>query len=70
MTDGDQDTHAALAEELKASIGRLREDVEARSDPVLGEIAHALQLLLDLSAHTHHHAIENRSGLGHVEDHG
>lgn len=67
MTDDDHVTHSTLAEQLRASIALLRQDVEARSDPVLGEIAHALELLLDLTTHAHDHALENRDRIAALE---
>ncbi|MBA2528398.1 MAG: hypothetical protein H0V19_00290 [Euzebyales bacterium] len=67
MTDDDHGTHAVLAEQLVASIARLRSDVEARSDPVLEELAHALDVILQLTTHTHDHAMENRERLRAVE---
>lgn len=67
MTDDDHVTHAALAERLRASIALLRQDVEARSDPVLGEIAHALEVILELTTHAHDHALENRDRIAALE---
>lgn len=59
MTDDDHTTHAELAEELANSIGRLRQDVESRTDPMLEEIAHAMEVILQLTTHAHDHAVEN-----------
>lgn len=67
MTDDDHLTHSALAEQLRASITLLRQDVEARSDPVLGEIAHALDVILDLTTHAHDHALDNRDRIAVLE---
>lgn len=63
MTDDDHTTHAELAAQLTASIGRLREDIESRSDPLLEEIAHAMELILRLTTHAHDHALENSTRL-------
>jgi hypothetical protein len=60
MTEGDHQTHKELAAQLRQSIQRLREDVEARGDPMLDEIARALEVILDLTTHAHDHALENR----------
>lgn len=60
-------THAALTEHLRASIGRLRDDLEARSDPLLEEVAHALELLLDLASHAHEHTVDNRRRIDALE---
>lgn len=57
LTDADRPSHA---DRLRDSITRLREDVEARSDPLLDEIADALELLLSLTRHTHDHTMENQ----------
>ena len=59
MTDDDHTTHAALADELTSSIERLRTDIESRSDPILEEVAHALELILQLTTHAHDHAVDN-----------
>jgi hypothetical protein len=59
MTDDDHTTHAALAEELTSSITRLRRDIESRSDPILEEIAHAMEVILQLTTHAHDHAVDN-----------
>ena len=59
MTDDDHTTHAALADELTSSIERLRQDIESRSDPILEEVAHALDVILQLTTHAHDHAVEN-----------
>jgi hypothetical protein len=64
---GDHQTHAALAEELATSIARLRTDIESRSDPILGEVAHALELVLQLAGHAHDHALENGRRLSEIE---
>lgn len=63
MTDDDHITHAALAEELTSSIQRLRRDIESRSDPILEEVAHAMEVILQLTTHAHDHALENRERL-------
>jgi hypothetical protein len=63
----DHRTHDALAAELRESIARLRQDVEARSDPVLAEVAVALDLLLELTAHAHGHALDNRRRIDRLE---
>lgn len=67
MTDDDHATHAALAEELVSSIARLRSDLAARSDPMLDEIAHAMELLLGLTTHAHDHALTNSERLTRLE---
>ncbi len=67
MTENDHRTHSALAEQLRESLRRLREDVEARSDPMLGEIAHALELLLELTSHAHDHTLDNRERIRALE---
>ena len=59
MTVGGHETHAELARELTASIERLRSDIESRTDPLLEEVAHALELLLRLTSHAHDHAVAN-----------
>ncbi|MDP9406061.1 MAG: hypothetical protein M3O86_05605 [Actinomycetota bacterium] len=61
------DSHAALTEQLRSSIARLCSDVEARSDPVLDEIAHALRLVLRLTTHTHDHARSQADRLAALE---
>ena len=60
-------THAQLARELAASIERLRRDVESRSDPILEELANALDLILRLTTHVHEHAVETNARLAQVE---
>lgn len=60
-------THAELIDRLRRSIGRLRSDIEARSDPLLEEVAHSLELILDLSVHTHEHAMANRERIARLE---
>jgi hypothetical protein len=67
MTAGDHTTHAELAAELAASIERLRTDVESRSDPMLEEIAHAMELILGLTTHAHEHAVTNSDRLAQLE---
>jgi len=66
MTDDDHTTHAALAAELADSIKRLRLDVASRSDPILEEIAHALEL----TTHAHDHSLDNRERLRALESGG
>lgn len=63
MTDDDHTTHAELAGELASSIQRLRRDIESRSDPILEEVAHAMEVILQLTTHAHDHALENRERL-------
>lgn len=63
MTVGGHETHAELARELTASIQRLRTDIESRSDPLLEEVAHALEILLQLTTHAHDHAVANSDRL-------
>jgi hypothetical protein len=63
MTEGDHETHAELARELTASIDRLRSDIESRTDPLLEEVAHALEILLRLTTHAHDHAVANSERL-------
>lgn len=67
MTDDDHVTHVELAERLQQSIHRLREDIKSRSDPLLSEVAHALELVHDLSRHAHDHALQNRERLAVLE---
>lgn len=67
MTEGDHTTHAELAEQLRESIARLRTDVESRSDAILGEIAHAMELILGLTTHAHDHALTNSERLDRLE---
>lgn len=67
MTTGNHDTHAELAKELTASITRLRTDIEARSDPMLEEVANALEVLLRLTSHAHDHALLNSERLDQIE---
>ncbi len=67
MTTGDHTTHAELAAELRASISRLRTDIESRSDPMLEEVAHAMELLLELTTHAHEHAVTNSDRLAQLE---
>ena len=55
---------------LRVIIARLREDVEARSDPVLGQIAQALEVLADLVTHSHDHTQDNRARIEKLEDAG
>jgi hypothetical protein len=59
MTDDDHTTHAKLAAELAGSIERLRRDIESRSDPILEEVANAMEVILRLTTHAHDHAVEN-----------
>jgi hypothetical protein len=59
MTDDDHTTHAELAAELANSIERLRRDIESRSDPILEEVANAMEVILRLTTHAHDHAVEN-----------
>jgi hypothetical protein len=66
-SEHDHQTHAALAQELRATIGRIREDMEARSDPVLSELVQALELVLQLTTHAHEHALENRGRIEALE---
>lgn len=63
MTDDDHTTHAELASQLASSIERLRGDIESRSDPILEEIADALEVILRLTSHAHDHAVANSSRL-------
>lgn len=70
MTDDDHLTHAELAERLHASIEKLRQDLEARSDPMLTEIADALEVILGLVTHAHDHALENRDRIRLLEERG
>ena len=51
--------HAELVAQLAGSIERLRTDIEPRSDPLLEEIADALEVILRLTTHAHDHAVEN-----------
>ena len=63
MTTGGHETHAELARELTASIERLRTDIESRSDPLLEEVANAMEILLRLTTHAHDHAVETSERL-------
>lgn len=67
MTEGGHETHEALAQELKASIARLRTDIESRSDPLLEEVANAVELMLRLATHAHDHAVTNSDRLTALE---
>jgi hypothetical protein len=67
VTQEDHATHRELVEQLNLSITRLYEDVEARADPVLAEIAHALELLMTLSVKTHEYALDNRARIEELE---
>lgn len=67
MTSGNHETHAELARELTASINRLRTDIEARSDPMLEEVANAMEVLLRLTSHAHDHALQNSERLDQIE---
>jgi BMFP domain-containing protein YqiC len=67
MTEDDHVTHAKLAEQLRGSIERLRTDVESRGDPMLEEIAHALDVILELTTHAHDHALQNRDRIRELE---
>lgn len=67
MTEGGHETHAALARELQASIARLRTDIESRSDPLLEEVANAIELMLRLTTHAHDHAMTNGDRLSALE---
>lgn len=67
MTTGNHETHAELARELTASIDRLRQDIEARSDPMLEEVANAMEVLLRLTSHAHDHALQNSERLDQIE---
>ena len=60
-------THAQLARELAESIERLNQDVESRSDPILEELAHALDVILRLTTHVHDHAVETNARLAQIE---
>lgn len=68
MTDDDHLTHSALAEQLRGSISRLRADIESRGDPILEELAHALEVVLELTTHAHDHALENRDNIRELQD--
>jgi hypothetical protein len=59
MTDGA--THADLAEQLQATISRLRTEIQARSDATLADLTDALELLLQLTTHVHDHAVATAS---------
>lgn len=67
MTSGNHETHEELARELTASLARLCEDIESRSDPLLEEVAHAMELLLRLTSHAHDHALTNSERLDRLE---
>ncbi|HVM21330.1 MAG TPA: hypothetical protein VM307_15330 [Egibacteraceae bacterium] len=67
MTKGNHDTHAALAVQLTASLERLRTDIESRTDPMLEEVANAIELVLRLTTHAHDHALENSRRLDALE---
>ncbi len=67
MADHDHTTHAELARELTDSIARLRTDIESRSDPLLEEVANALEVILRLTTHAHDHAVANSERLKDLE---
>lgn len=67
VNNEDYVTHGELAEKLQSSIARLREDVEARADPILTEIAYALELIVDIATHAHDYALENRARIEQLE---
>ncbi|MGH8896807.1 MAG: hypothetical protein ACRDZ4_07240 [Egibacteraceae bacterium] len=67
VTHEDRVIHRELMKQLRSSIARLREDVEARVDPGLAEIADALELIVDLVTHTHDHTLENRARIEALE---
>lgn len=67
MTEDDHATHRELAEQLHATLERLREDVASRSDPMLGEVVRAVELLLDIATHAHDHALDNRERIAALE---
>ncbi len=67
MTDDDHATHGALADELVGTIARLRADLESRSDPLLTEIADAMELLLRLTTHAHDHVLDTNERLTRLE---
>lgn len=67
MATENHTSHAELASRLRESIARLRQDVEARSDAVLGEIAQALELLLSLTEHAHDHVLSNHERIRGLE---
>lgn len=67
VTQDDHVPYGELAEQLRASIVRLREDVEARADPVLTEIACALDLIVDMATHAHEHALANHARIETLE---
>ncbi len=67
MTRGGHETHAELARELAASLERLRTDIESRSDPILEEVANAIDILLRLTTHAHDHALTNSTRLDELE---
>jgi hypothetical protein len=60
-------THRELATELRATIERIKLDVEARSDPVLTEVVTALELVVEITTHAHDHALENRDRIAVLE---
>ena len=53
-------TQRVLTERLRDSIGRLRRDLEARSDPLLAEVVDVAELLLELTSRAHERAADNR----------
>ncbi|HVL99105.1 MAG TPA: hypothetical protein VM324_07420 [Egibacteraceae bacterium] len=67
MDEREPGTHAALVEQLRDSVARLRLDLEARTDPLLEEVAHALELVIELNAHVHDHALANRERIERLE---
>lgn len=67
MTKGDHTTHEDLAARLRETLQRLRQDLSARSDTTLEELAGALDLVLDLTTHVHEHAVENRARIEAIE---
>jgi hypothetical protein len=67
VTQQDHVANRELVEQLRLSIARLREDVEARGDPVLADIARALTLIVDLSIQAHQYALETRARIEELE---
>jgi hypothetical protein len=65
--DDHHHTHTELAARLRESIATIRQDVEARSDSVLAELAHALETLVEITTHAHDHALENRGRIEAIE---
>jgi hypothetical protein len=59
--------YGQLTGQLRTIIARVREDVEARSDPALEEIANALEVICELVAHSHEQVMDTRARIDRLE---